>query len=124
MRIAKDLIGKTVLDSNANIIGKVIDVDFEFKKSDLIPNSLIVSEGGIIKTLNINKGELVIPWNIISAIGDKVILKDTFIEDVFDDVDNANVINDNFVNINSNEDSEELDLDKFEEEIGNLKSSF
>lgn len=119
MRIS-DLIGEKVLDSNAKVIGKIIDFDFEFVKPNLIPTSLIVSEGGIQKKLNFNKGELVIPWDIVESVGDKVILKDAFVEN--DNVKNdSTIINDSFVN--SNSDESDLDLDKFEKEIEDLKSS-
>lgn len=121
MRIS-DLIGEKVLDSNAKVIGKIIDFEFEFVKPNLIPTSLIVSEGGIQKKLNFNKGELVIPWDIVEYVGDKVILKDAFVEN--DNVKNdSTIIDDSFVNSNSDESDSDLDLDKFEKEIEDLKSS-
>lgn len=121
MRIS-DLIGEKVLDSNAKVIGKIIDFEFEFVKPNLIPTSLIVSEGGIQKKLNFNKGELVIPWDIVESVGDKVILKDAFVEN--DNVKNdSTIIDDSFVNSNSDESGSDLDLDKFEKEIEDLKSS-
>ena len=44
--------------------------------------SIIVSKGGIQESLNISKSELVIPFDMISKIGDKIILKDIFNEDL------------------------------------------
>ncbi len=103
MRISKELIGKVVMDSNALVIGQVSDVDLEFCNDKVSNISLIVSKGGIKETLNITKGEFVIPWSIIQAIGDKIILKNVFESD--------------------SSDIDDLDLNKFEEEIIDLKSS-
>lgn len=79
MRIVKELVGKEVLGTDVVIMGKVVDVDFDFDEEKL--ESIIVSKGGIQETLNISKSELVIPLDMIHKIGDKIILKDVFDED-------------------------------------------
>ena len=79
MRIVKDLVGKEVLGTDVVIMGKVVDVDFDFDEEKV--ESIIVSKGGIQETLNISKSELVIPLDMIHKIGDKIILKDVFDED-------------------------------------------
>ena len=79
MRIVKELIGKEVLGTDITVMGKVVDVDID--DDDGTVESIIVSKGGIQETLNIKKSELVIPFDTISKIGDKVILKDVFDDD-------------------------------------------
>lgn len=79
MRIVKELVGKEVLATDVTVMGKVIDIDFDDEEG--IIESIIVSKGGIQETLNIRKSELVIPFDMISKIGDKVIIKDLFDDD-------------------------------------------
>ena len=79
MRIVKELIGKEVLGTDITVMGKVVDVDIDDDEGTV--ESIIVSKGGIQETLNIKKSELVIPFDTISKIGDKVILKDVFDDD-------------------------------------------
>ena len=79
MRIVKELVGNEVLGTDVVIMGKVVDVDFDFDEEKV--ESIIVSKGGIQETLNISKSELVIPLDMIHKIGDKIILKDVFDED-------------------------------------------
>ena len=81
MRIVKELVGKEVLGNDVMIMGKVVDVDFDFDEEKV--ESIIVSKGGIQETLNISKSELVIPLDMVHKIGDKIILKDVFDEDFF-----------------------------------------
>ena len=79
MRIVKELIGKEVLGTDITVMGKVVDVDIDDDEGTV--ESIIVSKGGIQENLNIKKSELVIPFDTISKIGDKVILKDVFDDD-------------------------------------------
>ena len=79
MRIVKELVGKEVLATDVTIMGKVVDVDVDVEDETI--ESIIVSQGGIQETLNIRKSELVIPFDMINKIGDKIILKDAFDED-------------------------------------------
>ncbi|WP_295621931.1 PRC-barrel domain-containing protein [uncultured Methanobrevibacter sp.] len=79
MRIIKELVGKEVLSSDVTIMGKVVDVDFDIYEETI--ESIIVSQGGLQETLNIRKSELVVPFDMVSKIGDKIIIKDLFDED-------------------------------------------
>ena len=80
MRIVKELVGKEVLGNDIMSMGKVVDVEVDLE--DNFIESIIVSKGGIQESLNISKSELVIPFDMISKIGDKIILKDIFYEDL------------------------------------------
>ena len=80
MRIVKELVGKEVLGNDIMSMGKVVDVEVDLE--DNLIESIIVSKGGIQESLNISKSELVIPFDMISKIGDKIILKDIFDEDL------------------------------------------
>ncbi|MBO7241182.1 MAG: PRC-barrel domain-containing protein [Methanobrevibacter sp.] len=80
MRIVKELVGKEVLGNDIMSMGKVVDVEVDL--DDNFIESIIVSKGGIQESLNISKSELVIPFDMISKIGDKIILKDIFDEDL------------------------------------------
>ena len=61
----KELLGKEVLDVNANSIGKVVDIDFNMRER--VINHIVV------KTGLTNKCEVTL--DKIDKIGDKVILK-------------------------------------------------
>ena len=76
MKIIEDIIGKEVVNTDAKLIGKVSDVEFNEGTKEL--ESLILKKGGISETLNISKSEDIIPYTMISKIGDKILLKDAF----------------------------------------------
>lgn len=80
MRIVKELVGKEVLGNDVISMGKVVDVEVDLEENFI--ESIIVSKGGIQESLNISKSELVIPFDMISKIGDKIILKDVFDEEL------------------------------------------
>ena len=84
MRVIGELVGKEVLSSDVKLMGKVIDVEFD--DLDATVESIIVSSGGIQETLNIRKSELVVPFDMIEKIGDKIILKDLF-DDEFSQIE-------------------------------------
>ena len=75
MKFVKELIGKEVLNKDAFIVGKVSDIEFDPETK--IIESLVLKKGSISETLNISKGENVVPFDFIESIGDKIILKDT-----------------------------------------------
>jgi sporulation protein YlmC with PRC-barrel domain len=62
---AKELFGKEVIDVNAKVVGKIVDMEIDVKKAS-IPRILIKS--GLTKKVSI------LPTDI-DRIGDKVILK-------------------------------------------------
>ncbi|MBF4468273.1 MAG: PRC-barrel domain-containing protein [Methanobrevibacter arboriphilus] len=80
MKIIENIVGKEVVNTDAVLIGKVSDVEFNDVTKEV--ESLILKKGGISETLNISKSEDIIPYDMISKIGDKILLKDAF--DVFD----------------------------------------
>ena len=80
MRIVKELVGKEVLGNDIISMGKVVDVDVDLDDNAI--ESIIVSKGGIQESLNISKSEMVIPFDMIKKIGDMIILKDVFDEDL------------------------------------------
>jgi sporulation protein YlmC with PRC-barrel domain len=60
-----ELFGKEVLDSNANQIGKVTDIDVDIQKG--VVHHMVVKSSFTKK--------LVVPLDKINKIGDKIILK-------------------------------------------------
>jgi sporulation protein YlmC with PRC-barrel domain len=57
-------------------MGKVVDIEFDKDTREV--KSLILKKGGISEALKIVKREFIIPYELISKIGDKILLKDTF----------------------------------------------
>ena len=64
----KDVIGKEVLDSTGHEIGKVEDVDVDFKSDHV--DSIILHEGGRFRGQ-----ERIIPYSMIETVGERIILK-------------------------------------------------
>lgn len=81
MKIVEELVGKEVINLDAVVIGKVHDVEFDPETQ--VVESLILKKGGLSQTLNISKGENIIPYDLIKKIGDKIILRDSFQDDIF-----------------------------------------
>ncbi|MDR2544572.1 MAG: PRC-barrel domain-containing protein [Methanobrevibacter sp.] len=79
MKVNQDVVGKEVLNTEGLIIGKVHDMEFDEETHEI--KSIIVKKGGLTSTLNISKGENVVPFDMIKAIGDKILLKDAFADD-------------------------------------------
>jgi len=64
---AKDLFGKEVVDVDAKVVGKVVDVDLDIGKAKLVG---ILIKTGLTKKMSISPAS-------IDRIGDKVLLKVT-----------------------------------------------
>lgn len=73
MRIKDKIIGKEVLDVNANLIGKVNDVDVNFENKTL--EAFIVGKGGLLESLGGSGNEIIVPLHMVIAIGDKILIK-------------------------------------------------
>jgi sporulation protein YlmC with PRC-barrel domain len=73
MRIVEEIVGKEVLDSSAVVIGKVKDVEVNFTTNEI--EAFIVGKGGISEGLGLSKGETIVPYDMVSKIGDKILLK-------------------------------------------------
>ena len=76
MKVVGDLIGKEVVNTDAILIGKVTNVEFDAETKEI--EALILKKGGLSETLNISKSEDIVPYDMISKIGDKILLRDTF----------------------------------------------
>jgi sporulation protein YlmC with PRC-barrel domain len=62
---AKELFGKEIIDVNAEVVGKVADIDLDISKARVI---CIVVKSGLTKKFSILPAD-------IDKIGDKVVLK-------------------------------------------------
>lgn len=62
---AKDLFGREVIDVDAKVVGKIVDVDIDVGKASILS---ILVKSGLTKTLAI------LPQDV-DKIGDKVVLK-------------------------------------------------
>jgi sporulation protein YlmC with PRC-barrel domain len=73
MRIVQEIVGKEVLDSSAVVIGKIKDVEMNLDTNEI--QAFIVGKGGISEGLGLSKGETIVPYDMVSKIGDKILLK-------------------------------------------------
>ncbi len=73
MRIKDEIIGKEVVDISGMLIGKVKDVEVDFETQSL--ESFVIGKGGISEGLGISNNEVVVPYDMVQIIGDKVLLK-------------------------------------------------
>lgn len=73
MRIMNDIISKEVLDSSATILGKIVDVEID--SSNNIIESIVIINSTYKSFRKNNSKELIIPFEMIGKIGDKIILK-------------------------------------------------
>jgi len=73
MRIKDKIIGKEVVDVNANLIGKVKDVDVNFENKTL--EAFIIGKGGILEGLGGSGNDIIVPLSMVMAIGDKILIK-------------------------------------------------
>ena len=70
MRIIKDVINKEVVNSQATIIGKVVDIDFD-TTTNTLESLIIVTNKGRMKSSE----EIRIPFEEVSRIGDKILIR-------------------------------------------------
>ena len=75
MRLLDDIIGKEVLDNTASVMGKVKDIELDTSSNKL--ESIIVTKGRISVSIGISKNEIIVPFEMIKRIGDKILLKKT-----------------------------------------------
>lgn len=68
MKIKDEFIGKEVLDAAGHELGKVDDIDVDFK-SDRI-DSIILHEGGRLRGR-----DRVIPYSMVETVGERILLK-------------------------------------------------
>ncbi|RAP45147.1 MAG: photosystem reaction center subunit H [Methanosphaera sp. rholeuAM6] len=77
MRLLDDIIGKEIIDSSANILGKVKDIEIDTSINKI--NFIIVTKGKSNKKFGSSEEEK-IPFEMINQIGDKIILKDDLLD--------------------------------------------
>ena len=80
MRVAKQIIGKEVIDSSAMVIGKVKDVEINWGTKEI--EAIVLGRGGIMESLGLSKEEVVIPYDVVKQMGDKILLKENIGEPV------------------------------------------
>ena len=80
LRIMEEVIGKELLDSSANIIGRVKDIEVNATTNKI--EALVLSKGGISESLGLSGNEILIPIDRVKEIGDKILLKNKMEYDV------------------------------------------
>jgi sporulation protein YlmC with PRC-barrel domain len=78
MRIKDEVIGKEVIDTSGIVVGKVKDVEVNFETQ--IMETFIVGKGGILGGFGRSNNEIIIPYESVKIIGDKVLLKNEIFE--------------------------------------------
>lgn len=73
LRMKEEIIGKEVVDINAMVIGKVKDLEANFQTKSV--EAFIVGKGGLLESLGSSKNDIIIPLEMVVAIGDKIIVK-------------------------------------------------
>ncbi|MEN6592974.1 MAG: PRC-barrel domain-containing protein, partial [Methanobacterium sp.] len=72
MRIREEIIGKEVLNGQAEVLGRVKDVEANEETNEI--ESLILSKGGISESLGLSSNEVIVPIEQVKQIGDKILL--------------------------------------------------
>ena len=72
MRISNELLGKEVIDKSGDQVGIVTDVEWNFKSNKI--SSIILKESSISAKIGL-RDKKVINYEMIDAIGDKVLIK-------------------------------------------------
>ncbi len=74
MRILKDIIKKEVVDSDAKVMGEVIDVEVDDESLEI--TDLVVKRTGITESFKVStNGENLVPIEMIDVIGDKLLIE-------------------------------------------------
>lgn len=73
LRIMEDIIGKEVLDGSAMIIGRVKDIEVNAESNKM--EAFVISKGGISESLGLSGNDLIIPFERVKQIGDKILLE-------------------------------------------------
>jgi sporulation protein YlmC with PRC-barrel domain len=74
LRIREEIIGKEVLNGQAEVLGRVKDVEANEETNEI--ESLILSKGGISESLGLSSNEVIVPIEQVKQIGDKILLGD------------------------------------------------
>ncbi len=73
LRIREEIIGKEVLNGQAEVLGRVKDVEVNGETNEI--EALILSKGGISESLGLSSNEVIIPIEQVKQIGDKILLE-------------------------------------------------
>jgi sporulation protein YlmC with PRC-barrel domain len=73
LKIKEEIIGKEVVDINGIVLGKVKDVEVDYETKTLV--AYILGSGGILDGLGRSSGGIIVPDNMVMAIGDKILVK-------------------------------------------------
>lgn len=74
LRIREEIIGKEVLNGQAEVLGRVKDVEANEETNEI--EALILSKGGISESLGLSSNEVIVPIEQVKQIGDKILLED------------------------------------------------
>lgn len=74
MKVMETIIGKEVLNSSAMVVGRVKDIEVNMETNEI--EALIIGKGGISESLGFSSGEVVIPYEMVKEIGDKILLRE------------------------------------------------
>ncbi len=74
LRIREEIIGKEVLNGQAEVLGRVKDVEANEETNEI--EALILSKGGISESLGLSSNEVIVPIEQVKQIGDKILLGD------------------------------------------------
>jgi len=74
LRIKEEIIGKEVLNGQAEVLGRVKDVEANEETNEI--EALILSKGGISESLGLSSNEVIVPIEQVKQIGDKILLED------------------------------------------------
>lgn len=73
MKVARELIGKEVIDSSAMIVGKIKDIEVNWNNNEI--EAIVLGKGGVSEILGLSKEEVIIPYDVVKQIGDRILLK-------------------------------------------------
>lgn len=74
LRIKEEIIGKEVLNGQAEVLGRVKDVEANEETNEI--EALILSKGGISESLGLSSNEVIVSIEQVKQIGDKILLED------------------------------------------------
>ncbi len=72
-KVAQQIVGKEVLDSSGMVVGKVKDVEVNLDNNEI--EAIILGKGSISESLGLSRDEVIIPYDEVDEIGDKVLIK-------------------------------------------------
>lgn len=81
-RVSKQIIGKEVIDNSATIIGKVKDIEINLDNNEI--EEVILEKEGLSESLSLSKEEIIIPYDAVEQIGDKVLIKKSSLDEIID----------------------------------------